>query len=304
MSNKTPDELEKEKQLMWETLKFQPTKVFVQVYGYGGENRFIRSNRQQYQYFISKNLSIDEYADDWDDTMKVPEEMQPFPPGAPYDVDILEASCGATFDDSSTIEITNSETNETIFRSTLDHYTLTEAGVDVEEVVEFYPESDCKKGDVLVWYGSGEKGTFFGMDLMLNEPFNPKKLKIQYVDIDGWAMLTSIDYDGEALDNNDYSTTGKWSECKWIIVGEDTDEVNEPKVEYQYPMTEWYPIDVKPVRKGVYLCKQNKTDAWPFDHVEQVEYTGRKWKTDKVFNEWRGLTIEGYNQMLKENENG
>jgi hypothetical protein len=28
-----------------------------------------------------------------------------------------------------------------------------------------------------------------------------------------------VQYDGEDIDGNDYDTTGKWGENKWIIVG-------------------------------------------------------------------------------------
>jgi hypothetical protein len=59
-------------------------------------------------------------------------------------------------------------------------------------------------------------------------------------------------------------------------------------------MTEWYPVDTKPVRKGEYEVRNTHTPAWPFPATFRAEWTGRTWKDsegNKVPNivDWRGL---------------
>jgi hypothetical protein len=58
-------------------------------------------------------------------------------------------------------------------------------------------------------------------------------------------------------------------------------------------MSEWYPADVKPVRKGTYECELIIA-TWPWPAVNRFEWTGRVWKdsegkTVKGIKQWRGL---------------
>jgi len=75
---------------------------------------------------------------------------------------------------------------------------------------------------VIFWGGQGEKGCFFDAELVLTKPFDPKLLKLTYGNGDGWNLLTGIEYDGVELEGyNGYSTTGKWGENKFHIVGDE-----------------------------------------------------------------------------------
>lgn len=295
-NNDTKDIPFEEKAKIFDILRFTPCNYNLQVYGYGGDSRFIRATKEQYKYFRDNNIDLEEFAYDWDgEETKVPEEFQPFPPGSPYDGSEVECASGATMEDSSTIEISD-ENNKTIFTSCLSPSALEELGVQVEEITEFYPEFDCKHGDVLIWYGNGEKGTFYGSDIRMTKPFDPKKLKISYIDIDGWLILNNISYDDEDVDNNDYSTSGKWSETKWYIVGGE-DSLDEDS---EFEVTDWFPAnEYKPKRKGLYECMFGGTEAWPWSNKELVEWTGRKWKSDNKVSKWRGLTVDCYLEQLK-----
>jgi len=61
-------------------------------------------------------------------------------------------------------------------------------------------------------------------------------------------------------------------------------------------MTEWYPVDVKPVRKGTYECEL-LVATWPWPAVNRYEWTGRSWKDSegnkvKGIKQWRGLNVD------------
>ena len=88
-----------------------------------------------------------------------------------------------------------------------------------EEYINDHPE-----GTVIFYGAQGEKGLFFQGDIKLTTPFDPSKLIVSFQDLDGWELVYGVNYDGEDLDSNDYSTDSKWAENKWIIVG-DTEEV-------------------------------------------------------------------------------
>ena len=44
---------------------------------------------------------------------------------------------------------------------------------------------------------------------------------LNFTNADGWYICNGVEYDGESIDNNDYSTTGKWGENKWIFGGDE-----------------------------------------------------------------------------------
>jgi hypothetical protein len=73
----------------------------------------------------------------------------------------------------------------------------------------------------------------FGGEIELDAPFDPKKLKLTYSDADGWHLCHGVTYDGDDIDNNDLSTTGKWGESKWILGGDE--EVYDPEESYDTP---------------------------------------------------------------------
>ena len=273
-------------------LKFTPRTYKISVYGYGGDSRFIKATREQYLYFKEHDIDLDEYAGSWDDEHEVPEEFQPFPPGEPYEGYELYSTGGASFDDGGYVEITD-EQDQPVLKMTLDD--LDDHEIEYDEADEYYPHHDHKPGDVVIWNGNGEKGSFYGGEIELKQPFDPKKLKFEYVDCDGTTYLSSISYDGEGIDNNDYSTTGKWAETKWIVIGgedklDTTGASLKVRVEHA-KKSPWFPVKSKPWEAGLYECKfkLDKKAAWPWLSDELVEWDGKKWLTEKKVNEWRGL---------------
>ncbi len=294
----------KEKQELMEVLKFTPIKVTLSIQGYGGESYAGVVDRKIYEYFKERKLDLDQYASDWDNEMKVPDEMQPFPAGSAYECDNLWHASGAELSGLNTICVSD-EDGKDVWEHSADHSALEELGVTVNETSGSEID-DLDEGTVVVWGGQGEKGCFFDAEFTLRAPFDPKKLTINYENCDDWYLITSVEYDGEELDGHGgYSTTGKWSENKWVVVGEEvyeSEEFDPEAVESteetfdwsplpeEPAVTDWFDKDVKPTIKGNYEVVYDA--AWPNSGMGMAEWTGRSWKQDGkklAILKWRGL---------------
>lgn len=209
----------KQKQDLINTLKFTPRNYRVELGAYGGEVYAGRVDRKIYDYFQSRNIDLDEFASDWDNELEVPDEMQPFPPGSPYECDGLVHASGATMDDTNRITVYD-ENGEEVWQHSLDLNALDDSGISVNEW-ESFTMDDLSDGEVAYWGAQGEKGLLFGGEFEIKEPFDPKKLTLNFANADGWYICNGVSYDGEDIDNNDYSTTGKWGENKWIFGGDE-----------------------------------------------------------------------------------
>lgn len=252
----------KEQEELIQTLKFTPRTYRIELGAYGGEIYIGSVDRKIYDYFKKNNIDIEEYASSWDDELEVPEEFQPFPAGSAYECDNLIHASGATMDDGNTVEVFDENSNM-IWSCTLDISSLETAGVETEEDEEYYIDDNLPEGQVAFFGAQGEKGLLFGGEIYLTTPFDPNKLKICYCDADGWQLSNGISYDGEDVDNNDYSTTGKWSENKWVLTGDE--EVFDPEDSWEVPESGPSPSDWekspqfkfknhKPVHAGWYRC--------------------------------------------------
>jgi hypothetical protein len=306
-----------EKQELVDILKFTPQTVTLSVSGYGGECYMGRVDRKIYDYFKEHKIDMDEYASDWDDKFGfVPDEMRPFTPGSPYDCDGFCHASGPEMSDLNTVEITD-ENGNTIWEGNLGLDWLDDEQIPVDEwetsIIDNEPE-----GTVIFWGGQGEKGLLYGGTFELKQPFDPKKLKFNFSNADGWYICNNISYDGEDISNDDLSTTGKWGENKWVIAGgeevyegvsrdnieEESGEVSEEwdpaaeldKIVEEQLMTEWYPKNIKPVHPGEYEVDLGTLVAWPFSRIVRAEWTGKKWLSEdgeKVKIEaWRGLAVD------------
>lgn len=312
----------KQKQELIDVLRFTPRTYRIELGNYGGEVYAGRVDRKVYDYFKQRKLDLDDYANDWDNEMKVPDEFQPFSPGSPYDCDDLVHASGATMDSSNLLQVFD-ENGDTVWECALDLNTLDDAGVDCNEW-ESFDSDEMADGDVVYWGAQGEKGLLFGNEFELKSPFDPKKLKLGYANADGWLICNGVEYDGETIDNNDLSTTGKWGENKWLINGEEvyeavsrddmdeeelaelesacTSETWDPVAELDKIIadfddivrTEWFPNSVKPVRIGSYETHINIKPVWPWPAETMLEWTGKNWKdidgnVVKDVVEWRGV---------------
>jgi hypothetical protein len=303
-----------QKQQLIDTLKFTPRTYQIYIGGYGGEAYAGQVDRDTYNYFKEKRIDIEQYATDWDNLFgDVPRELQPYTPGSPYDCDNLFHASGAELSNSNEIQVNDEHGNE--------HWScaaglneLEDAGVDVNEWggCDF---DDLPEDTIVHWGGQGEKGTFFDGEIELTQPFDPKKLTVDYENCDGWWIINNIKYDGVEIDGSGgYSTTGKWTENKWVLCngeevyqGQERSEDDEDKPESdciseeeiiasvpELPVTDWYPADIKPVHVGCYETQRAPPLAWPFPTEAMLEWTGKKWldidgKVVKRIAQWRGL---------------
>ena len=316
----------KQKQELMDTLKFTPVKVRMLIQGYGGECYAGRVDRKIYEYFKAQRIDMEEYAGDWDGIFNdnVPRELQPFSPGSPYDCDGLFHASGAELSDLNEIRV-DSDDGQELWVHNCGYSDLEDSGATVNQMGG-EDLDDLDENEVVFWGGQGEKGCFFDAEFVLKQPFDPKKLTIGYENCDGWYIINSVEYDGEELDGTGgYSTSGKWTEHKWVLnngeevynsvslddreeeglewdavpesacISEEWDPAQElDKIIEEHMLTDWYPVDVKPVRKGEYEVRTTKTPVWPFPATFRAQWTGRTWKDsdgNKVEGiiEWRGL---------------
>lgn len=315
-----------QKQQLIETLKFTPTTVRMLIQGYGGECYAGKIDRKIYEYFASQRIDMDEYAGDWDGIFNdnVPNNLQPFQPGSPYECDGLWHASGAEMSDLNEIRVDADDGTE-LWVHNCGYSDLEDSGVTVNQLGG-EDLDDLDDGEVVFWGGQGEKGCFFDCEFVLRAPFDPKKLTIGYENCNGWYIINSVEYDGEELDGSGgYSTTGKWAEHKWILGGDEevydgvslddredeglewahetgTDnpidfpesacdsETWDPAAELdkiELPTTDWFPADIKPVHKGEYEC-EFKIATWPWPAVRMCEWTGRTWKETSTGDKVKG----------------
>ena len=316
----------KQKQELIDVLKFTPINVTLRLYGYGGEAYAGKVDRKIYNYFKENKIDIEEYASSWDGFDDVPNNMQPFTAGSPYDCDNLFHASGAELSDLNEVTVEDENANA-IWQHNLGYSDLEDSGVIVEESGGGEISDLCDENDIVFWGGQGEKGCFFDAEFTLRSPFDPKKLKISYENCDDWYLITRVEYDGEELDGyGGYSTTGKWAEHQWILLnGEEvyndivsrensdlnsdedfpesacdseTDEydpVEELNNIWEGQKTDWFDVSIKPERKGEYECEFEST-TWPWPIERMCEWTGRSWKENgekaKGIKRWRGLKFD------------
>ena len=199
---------DEQKEELMQTLKFTPRTYRLEMAGYGGEVVIGTVDPEAYDYFVENDIDLDEFAYDWENEMGVPEDKMPFNPGEWHDCDDLAHENGVEMFSSCRVTVYD-ENNDEVWSHSLDVGELDEDGIEVEGVSEHYVNWNDGK---VVFYGQNfEKGLFFGGDIELTAPFDPKKLKFLTDDIDGWEICNYVSYAGVDINNDDYDTTGKSS---------------------------------------------------------------------------------------------
>jgi hypothetical protein len=191
----------------------------IELTGYGGEIVLGTIDPEVHEYFQENNLEYDEFANDWDNEMDVPEDMQPFAPGEWHDCDNIAHETGVEMSELCNITVYNSA-GDVVWESGLDTAALTAAGVTVDCSEETLI-NDQDVGTVVFQAQSIEKGTFFSGEIKLTGEFDPAKMSLYYADIEGWPLCANVEYDGVEVDGLDnYSTTGKSLDMSVTVVGE------------------------------------------------------------------------------------
>ncbi len=282
------------------TLKFTPCAYKISLWGYGGESAMGTVNREIYDYFKSRRLSVSDFAWDSDYAAEhnIPEEMWPFPPGSWYECDDMVHSNGVVLQ-SGTVWI-GDENGVEVFQCGLDSF-------QDEDCPEFdYTDAvfiDDKSPGTIVFIGnSNEKGTFFEGDIELTAPFDINKLTFHVEDVDGSEVVCGVSYDGVPIDNCGGDTTGKSSEFGFYVAGTYKDgkwERYRDSDDCTYEMTDWFPKKVNPVRNGIYEIDTGKKNKWPNHSATTARWTGTRWVPvwgddtpdieEVKIKQWRGI---------------
>ncbi len=293
-----------EKQELVEILKFTPRTYKVRLWGYGGEHVMGTVDRKVYDYFRKHRIDLSEFA--WDgvyaEENNVPEDMQPFYPGAWHDCDNM-GHCWGVDRSAGTIQV-DDENGNTVYEKSLEDI----VGYDEEN-----PEPEWSCGDevwidsqapgTVVFIGtSSEKGTFFEADLELKMPFDPAKLCLNYDEIDGNEIITSVYYDEEELCNDGGDTNGKSTDFGFYVAGSQKDgkwERYKNMDDIQYGLSEWFPVKTKPLREGKYNIKTK--DGYSYQAIWNGTFWHSDWNDQKIkVTEWQGIAYDPEEHFLRE----
>ena len=291
-----------------ELLKFTPRTYVIQMWGYGGEYAMGTVERKIYDYFRHRRLDVSDFAwdSDYADEHNIPEDMWPFPPGSWYECDDMAHVNGVDMQ-AGTLQISD-ENGDTVYERELESINGCDGSPELSCGDEVWVDS--KPAGTVVFIGtSSEKGTFFEGEIYLTEPFDPEKLCINYDDIDGNEIVSSVTYDGEYIDNNGGGTNGKSSDFGFYIAGSRKDgewERYKNMDDIKYTMTPWFPKKVAPVREGVYNVKTAGKNS--YQHT--AKWTGIRWirnweddvpATEELkIKEWQGIAYDPNEHDLRE----
>jgi hypothetical protein len=294
-----------------EVLKFTPRTYKIQLWGYGGEYIMGTVDRKIYDYFRYRRLSLSDFAwdSDYAEDNNIPEEMWPFTPGSYYDCDDICHEHGVDRN-AGTLQILD-ETGEIVYEKRLEDI----SGMGADAIT---PEPEWGGGEeywigmkpvgTVVFFGvSNEKGTFFEGELPLTQPFDVAKLELGYDEIDGNDIITSVKYDGEQIDNWGGDTSGKSSDFGFYLVKDsNTSQKYCTMDDIEYPMTEWFPKKIKPVREGVYMIRVPGKSGY----THHAKWTGARWisawqedigDTEELkIKEWQGISFDPEELEIRE----
>ena len=194
-------------------------KYRVEMSGYGGEIVLGAVPRASYDYFKANQIDVNEYIGNSDEYSNMPQDVHFAQDGAWFSVDNIIHEYGVELDGACMIQVVDSDGDE-VWSSPLDIESLQNAGVIVNCINQTYVH-DQPNGTVVFMGQSIEKGTFFAADFLLEEPFDPANLSVNYYDVDGWDLTASLIYADVELENEGADTTGKSTDFSLTLVGEE-----------------------------------------------------------------------------------
>ena len=287
-----------EQQKLIEVLKFTPRTYKISMWGYGGEYVMGTVDRKIYDYFRSRRLDLSDFAwdSDYADEHEIPEDMWPFPPGSWYECDDMGHVHGVDRS-AGTVQIQD-DNGDTVLERSLEDIDGCDIGLSCGDEVWIGSKPD---GTVVFIGISNEKGTFFEGEINLTAPFDQEKLIICYDEFDGNDVVSSVEYDGESIENWGADSSGKSSDFGFYVAGSQKEgkwERYRNMDDIEYPMTEWFPKKINPHKEGLYEIKTPGKNSY----THQAKWTGSRWisswQTNSVdteelkIKEWRGLSID------------
>ena len=182
----------------------------VEVTGSGGERKSSAITKKTYEFFTNDNDLLISHVHD-DNNENIPEDVMI---GPWYDAgDFFESSCYSFGDSSLTLDI-----EDKTIEIPLDEKTLKKMGVKLIRTKKDFKD-DVKKGERGYFFLGeiAEKGTT-SSELVIDHPFNPKKLKVETCNFNGWETINSITYEEHDIDCYMGDSTHKNQEFEVIKV--------------------------------------------------------------------------------------
>lgn len=192
-------------------------KYRIEISGRGGEIVVGTVSQDTYDYFDSHGVIIEEYASDLENEQEVPEKFQPFEPGEWHDCDDIAHEFGTDTDNTF---ITVTDEDNKVLLDNVDYSNLLRLGAN-SECDNIFPEDILEAGATFFVGQSYEKGLFYSFEVE-TDVFDVSRLTICTTDVDGWELVTSIQYNGEDLEDLDeMSTDVKGFDASLHVAGQD-----------------------------------------------------------------------------------
>ena len=182
----------------------------VDISGSGGERRSGEISKKTYEFFANDNrLLIDHVFHDINDN--IPEDVRI---GPWYEGSSFFESVSYSFDDST---LTLDRDDQTI-EIPMNEKILKKMGVKLIRTKKDFKDG-VKKGKTGYFFlgESVDKGGL-SSELVIDHPFNPKKLKVKTCNFNGWETIDSITYDKHSIDRYMGDSTHKDQEFQVIKV--------------------------------------------------------------------------------------
>jgi len=182
----------------------------VYISGSGGERKSSEITKKIYDFFVNDNDLLISHVHD-DNNENIPEDVMI---GPWYDAsDFFESSCYSFGDSALTLD----REDQTI-EIPMNEKILKKMGVKLIRTKKDFKDG-VKKGKTGYFFlgERAEKGTT-SSELVIDHPFNPKKLKVETCNFNGWETIDSITYDKHSIDRYMGDSTHKDQEFQVIKV--------------------------------------------------------------------------------------
>jgi len=161
-------------------------------------------SKETFNYFKSNEISIEDFISG---SVTIPKHLLPFKENAWFECDDIAHLHNVEFQEKNKLIISKNEI--VIHEISLDTSTLENLDIEVDYDEIYIAEADS---DTYWFMGkSYEKGTFFITNID-EEAFDIKNIKINYLDIEGHEVVSSISYQGDTLVTQEKSTIGQSTE--------------------------------------------------------------------------------------------
>ena len=180
----------------------------VYISGSGGERKSSEITKKIYDFFVNDNDLLISHVHD-DNNENIPEDVMI---GPWYDAsDFFESSCYSFGDSALTLD----REDQTI-EIPMNEKILKKMGVKLIRTKKDFKDG-VKKGKTGYFFlgERAEKGTT-SSELVIDHPFNPKKLKVETCNFNGWETIDSITYNNQEIEPHMGDSTHKEQEFQVI----------------------------------------------------------------------------------------